>query len=174
MKKGFSLVELMIVIVIIGVVYSLAVSKLKSVDEEKLAPTLANLKEYLLSYLEADAKRAQLLCLDGCESCSIYVDGVKQEEDIEAFFDASIEVYRYDFVQGAVQKKDAVFFNKEGREEDVCFSFSMDKNRVSDQVIVVYKEKAYDYTSYFTPTKVYAHLEELLQEKEKIQQEVAQ
>jgi len=173
MKKAFSLIELMIVIVIIGVIYTLAVSKLQTVGVEKLSPSLLNLKEYLLTYIKEDVREVKLLCLDSCESCSVYVDSVKQEESIEPFFDASVEVYRYDFNQGAVRKKNTVFFNEEGRQENVCFSFNMNKDLISDQIIVVYKEKAYDYTRYFEPTKVYAHLEELLEAKESLAQEVA-
>jgi len=163
----------MIVIVIIGVIYTLAVSKLQNVGAEKLTPSLLNLKAYLLTYIKEDVREVKMLCLDSCQTCSVYVDGIKQEEPIEPFFDASVEVYRYDFNQGAVRKKDTVFFNEEGRQEDVCFSFNMNKNSISDQVIVVYKEKAYDYTTYFNSTKVYAHLEELLEAKESLVQEVA-
>jgi len=172
-KKAFSLIELMIVIVIIGVVYTLAVSKLQNVGAQKLTPNFQNLKEYLYTYVKEDVREVRLLCLDDCESCRVYVDGAKQEEDIEPFFDDSVEVYRYDFSQGAVQIQNAVFFNEEGREEDVCFSFTMNQDLISDQIIITYKEKSYDYTSYFTPVKVYAHLEELVQEKELLVQVVA-
>lgn len=172
MKKGFSLVELMIVIVIIGIIYTLAVSKLHNVGQEKLQPTFANLKEYLATFLQEDAKEVRLLCLDSCESCSIYVNGVKQKE-IESFFDASVEVYRYEFNQGFIRKERNLFFNQEGRDEDICFSFSMNKSLVSDQVVVLYKQKAYDYTTYFTPTKVYGNLEEVLEAKEQLGQAVA-
>ena len=173
MKKAFSLIELMIVIVIIGVIYTLAVSKLQNVGTQKLVPTFSNLKEYLFTYVKKDTKEVRLLCLDDCKSCNLYVDSVKQEKEIEPFFDDSVEVYRYDFVQGVVEMQESTFFNQEGRQENVCFSFSMNKDLVSDQVIVVYEEKAYDYTNYFTPTKVYDHLEELLEAKELLAQEVA-
>lgn len=173
MKKAFSLIELMIVIVIIGVIYTLAVSKLQNFDKEKLTPTLANLKEYLQSYIKNDVKEVKLLCLDTCESCNVYVDGMKQQTNIEPFFDATVELYRYDFLQGLVKKEPAAFFTKEGRQEDVCFSFSMGKDIVNEQLIAVYKEKAYDYTSYFTATKVYEHIEELVEAKENLVQEVA-
>lgn len=163
----------MIVIVIIGVIYTLAVSKLQNIGEQKINPSLKNLKEYLFTYMKEDTREVKLLCLDSCESCSIYVDGVKEKTEIEPFLDASVEVYRYDFIQGAVIKNDTVFFNTEGRQENVCFAFTMNKNLVADQIIVVYKDKAYDYTNYFNDTKVYAQLQELIDEKERLVQEVA-
>jgi len=172
-KKAFSLIELMIVIVIVGVVYSLAVSGIRKVSEKEMLPSLSNLKVYLKSYLKEDAKSVRYLCLDDCSECSIYVDGIKTKT-LKSFFDESIETYTYNFLQGTQELRDAVFFNREGKQESVCFSLTMDKNSISDQYIVRYKERVYDYTPYFTQTKVYDSLEELQDEKEKLAQEVMQ
>ena len=162
----------MIVIVIIGVVYTLVITKLQSVGEEKMTPSLSNLKEYLSSFSKEN-ESVRLLCLDNCSSCAVYVDGVKRE-DVESFFDDTIETYRYDFLQGAMLVKDAVFFNEEDVQESVCFSFGIDKNLVSDQVIVVYKDRAYDYSTYFTKTPVYDYLEEAIDAKQNLAQKVMQ
>lgn len=162
----------MIVIVIIGVVYTLVITKLQSVDEEKMTPSLSNLKEYLIS-LNKDRQSVRLLCLDDCSSCGVYTNGVKTG-DVESFFDDSVEVYRYDFLQGAIREKEAVFFNEEDVQESVCFSFGVDKNLVADQVIVVYKNKAYDYSSYFTQTPVYDYLEEAIDARQDLAQKVTQ
>jgi len=162
----------MIVIVIIGVVYTLVITKLQSVGEGKITPHLSNLKEYLIS-LNKENQSVRLLCLDDCSSCSVYVDGVKTQ-DIESFFDDSIETYRYDFLQGAIRVKDPIFFNEEDVQESVCFSFGIDKNLVADQVIVVYKDKAYDYSSYFNKTPVYDYLEEAIDAKQDLAQKVMQ
>ena len=162
----------MIVIVIIGVVYTLVITKLQSVGEEKMTPSLSNLKEYLIS-LNKENQSVRFLCLDDCSSCAIYKDGVKSQE-VESFFDDSIETYRYDFLQGALRVKDAVFFNEEDVQESVCFSFGVDKNLVADQVIVVYKDKAYDYSSYFKETPVYDYLEEAIDAKQDLVQKVMQ
>ena len=162
----------MIVIVIIGLVYTLAITKLKSVSEEKVEPNFVNLKEYLGSFIKEDAKSARVVCLDDCSECSVYVDGVKKET-FESFFDESVAIYRYDFLQGAVKKQDAVYFNDENVQESVCFSFSMYKNNISEQVIVTYKEKAYDYTTYFEKTPMYDSLEDLVEAKEIKVQEVS-
>ena len=162
----------MIVIVIIGVVYTLVITKLQSVGEEKMSPSLSNLKEYLSSF-STEGESVKLLCLDDCSSCTIYKDDVKVQ-DIESFFDDSIEIYRYDFLQGAIREKEAVFFNEEDVQESVCFSFGVDKNLVADQVIVVYKNKAYDYSSYFTQTPVYDYLEEAIDARQDLAQKVTQ
>lgn len=165
LKRAFSLIELMIVIVIIGLVYTLAVSKLSSVGEEKIEPSFLNLKEYLGSFLTEGGKSARLLCLDDCTECGVYVDGERVQK-IESFFDASVEVYRYDFLLGAMRVKDAVYFNEENVQETLCFSFETHKSGVSEQLLVAYDKKVYDYTSYFEPTKVYGSLSELVEEKQ--------
>jgi len=170
-KKAFSLIELMIVIAIIGVVYTLAITNLKSFDEEKVKPSLLTLKEYLWSFAK-EGESAKLLCLDDCSECAIYVDGIKSQE-IEDFFDSDdVKVYRYDFLQGAVEKKEDVFFNEDDIQERVCFSFEVNRNKISDQVIVVYKEKAYDFTTYFTLTQRYDSLEDLVEKKQNEAQKI--
>jgi len=158
-RRGFSLIELMIVIVIIGVVYTLALSKLQAPKMQLQEPSFKTLKSYLLSFSK-DNKRVELLCKKSCAKCAVYSDGEKLS-DVESFFDASVEFYRYDFFLGDVA------LNRES-----CFDFSVDADGVSDQVIIVYKEKAYDYTSYFTPVKEYDSLEALKDAKEKLISEV--
>jgi prepilin-type N-terminal cleavage/methylation domain-containing protein len=171
-KKAFSLIELLIVIVIIGVVYTLAITNLQTITEEKLTPSFLNLKEYLLSF-EDESQKIELICFDDCKECSVYRDGEKVKV-IDSFFDDSVESYRYDYLQGPRQIQKRVFFNEEGRQEDVCFSFSIDKNSVSDQVLVVYKDKVYDYTPYFQEVLVYDYLEEAVDEKERLREEAMQ
>ena len=82
-------------------------------------------------------------------------------QDVDSFFDDSVEFYRYDFFLGDVA------LNRQS-----CFDFSVDGDGVSDQVIIVYKEKAYDYTPYFEGVKEYNSLSELKDAKEKLISEV--
>jgi len=159
----------MIVIVIIGLVYTLALSRLSSVSEEKMTPNFLNLKEYLGTFLKDDAKSVRLLCLDDCSECGIYVDGERVEK-IESFFDASVELYRYDFLLGAMPVKDAVYFNEENVQESVCFSLNLYANGVTEQLFVLYDEKVYDYTSYFECTRAYDSLSALVEEKQTLAQ----
>lgn len=160
----------MIVIVIIGVVYTLVISKLQNFGEEKMEPNLLHLKEYLWTYMDK-AKSVQMICFDDCNECTIYKDSVKVKS-IKSFFDSNIMTYRYDVMQGAIEKKQNVFFNKEGVQENICFSFKLGKDLVSDQVIVVYDEKAYDYSSYFSKTESFDSLDDAVQEREKLYQEI--
>lgn len=172
-RSAFSLIELLIVVLIVGVVYTLAISNFDNVKENKIKPTLLTLKSSLTE-LEKRHK-AELLCLDECESCSVYVDGEVDEnlsEVYEDFLDEEPKMYRYDQNFGLIRLKNRVIFNKEGVDEEVCFSLSVDRNGVSDQMIVEYKDRFYDFTPYFENTQVYRTESELTQIKEDIYQEV--
>ncbi len=157
MRKAFTLIELMIVIVIIGVVYTLAISKIKApMKKITQKPTLLTLKSYLLGFMQ-DGKRVSLVCDDVCKECTIYRDN-KKLSTIESFVDESVESYRYDFFLGAMALP----------KRESCFSFSIDRDGVSDQVFVLYKEKAYDYMNYFEKPKAYDSLENAIVAKEQV------
>ena len=162
MKKAFSLIELLIVIVIIGVVYTLSIGNFKKVSDDKKMITLELLKEYLqeIPYEES----VKLLCLDDCSTCSVIVDGVKAES-IDGFFDKSVTTYRYDTSYGMTEI-----------EEDygVCFSYDINKKGVGEQVFVEFKNKVYDFSTYLDATPVYSSLEDAKNAKEKLVSEILQ
>lgn len=173
MKKAFSLIELLIVVLIVGIVYTLAISGFESLKEGKAKPSLLNLKTYL-SKVE-HKNEVKLICLDGCESCFVLVDGEINQEfssEFDGFLDSSVKTYLFNVNTGLQSKADSVFFNSEDVSENICFSFSVDKKGVSDQVIVEYKDDVYDFTSHLSPTKKYASTQELIDEKQKIINEV--
>lgn len=171
-KRAFSLIELLIVIVIIGVVYTLAIGNFKQIEDGKSSVTLKNLKEFLNSYPHVSS--VELLCLDNCSSCDIFIDGEKQSSDglFDDFIDDTIEVYRYDFKLGMSEIKKKVYFNTQDIEEDVCFSYRVEKKWIGEQVLVKYKERVYDFSSYQGLTPVYDSLQEVKEAKEKLIQEV--
>jgi hypothetical protein len=160
LKKSFSLMELLIVVIIIGVVYSLVISKIKSPSYEKITPSFKNLKFYLQSFSK-DSK-VSFVCPDSYEKCFIEVNDKKVKEE-KAFFDDSVEIYRYNYYNGVSKKDDNNFF-----------SFSVDKNGVTDQVIICYKNRVYDYTDYFNNPKIYTSLSELSENKSKLVEELSQ
>lgn len=171
MHRAFSLIELMIVIVIMGSVYMLAVNKFELIKEVTTEISMRNLKEYLQKI--PHEKSVEILCLNNCSSCDLLVDGKKEADSIDDFIDASVEVYRWDLFSGVQEQSKKVFFNEDGVEKNVCFSFSVDKRGIGDQVLVKFKNKVYDYTTYLDETPVYASLQEFVDVKEKLAQEIA-
>ncbi len=149
----------MIVIVIIGVVYTLVITKLHSVGDEQEKLNLKTLKSFMIKQMQ-DGQTAKLICKDDCSTCKLYVDD-EEVATIEDIIDDSIEVYRYSYSQGLVPQ-----------ELSECFVFNVGRDKVSDQYIVAFQEKVYDFTEYFESVKVYDSLEECTSEKEKLIQEV--
>jgi len=172
-KKAFSLIELLIVIVIIGVVYTLAIKGFAQVADNTKQVSIGSLKEYLQSIPHEN--RVEFLCLDDCSSCDVFVDGEIAKSlkgKFDNFLDSSVKVYRYDFYQGLLPITEKTYFNDEGVEENICFSYSVDKGGVGDQVFVEYNKKVYDFTAYFEKIAVYNTTSELINMKEKIVGEV--
>lgn len=161
--------ELMIVIMIMGVVYTLAVGSFQNLSDEKNKLSLQNLKEYLgsLEYKES----AKLLCLNDCSTCYIFIDGNKSDT-IESFLDDEVKTYRYEFHYGYTEAQKEVYFNEDDVEEDVCFSYEIDKNGVGEQLLVEYKGRYYDFSTYFRDKTVYDSIESAAEAKEEIQREV--
>ena len=160
MKKAFSLIELLIVILIIGVVYTLSVGSFEKVKDESKKLTLANLKEYLQDI--PHEKSAELLCLDDSCECEVLVDGEKFRE-LEDFLDKSVSSYMYSFSYG---------MQKVEKEEDICFSYSINKKGVGQQVLVEFNNVFYDFSSYLSPVSIYSSLEEARDAKEQLTQAV--
>ncbi len=173
MRKAFSLIELMIVIVIIGVVYTLAINNFQKIEEEATKVNLHTLKEYLQKFPHAE--NVKFLCLNQCTSCNIFVDGEKQK-DLEGVFDGmldeDIKVYRFDFNLGVVQQTPEIYFNQEDVEEDVCFSYTIDEQGIGEQVLIEYKKEVYDYSSFFGSIPIYETLQDAIDAKNKLAQEI--
>jgi len=59
-----------------------------------------------------------------------------------------------------------IYFNEEGSEESVCFSYSVDKLGIGDQVIIKFRERVYDYSSYHLIPPVFESMEDAIEAKE--------
>jgi len=155
-----------------GVVYTLVIGNFKKLGEKEKNLSLKNLKEYLLSYPHKES--VKLVCLDSCKNCFVVIDEKKQDSKIKNFLDESVEIYRYDFDFGAMQKENANYFNQDDIEENVCFSYEVDAKGVGDQVLVAYKNNVYDFTSYFESPKVYRSIEKAVNAKQDSMIEIMQ
>ena len=154
---------------LIGIIYTLAVGNFKKIAKENSTLNLENLKEYLLSF--KPTKNVKILCLDDCLSCEIFVDK-NHTQTIENFLDESVNIYKYDSLYGYTELEQEVYFNSEDIEEDVCFSYEINKAGVGDQVLVEFKNKFYDYTGYFSKIGVYNSLDKAKEARENLIREV--
>ena len=161
----------MIVIVIMGVVYSMAVNNITRLSDESANIDLKNLKDYMINIPHESS--VKLICLDDCSECNLFVDGIKKQK-IDSFVDDSVRVYRYDYLYGFTKRDFNVFFNRENVEENVCFSYKIDAEGIGDQVLIEFKDKFYDFSPYFKATQVYSSLEEANSAREQKAKEVMQ
>jgi len=168
-KTAFTLLELMIVVVIMGVVYTLAITNFSRLSDDSSRVNLKTLKAYLMS--QKFERSAKLLCLDECSDCNVYLDS-KVTTKIEDFFDASVVLYRYEFNYGYTQKEMDVVFDKNDVEQDVCFSYEINKEGVGDQVLVEYKKHFYDYSPYLQDVAVYSSLSDAQEAHRQLEEEV--
>ena len=172
-KKAFTLIELLIVILIIGIIYTLAITNFQNITNPTKKLTIENLGHYLNSFQHK--KDVKFLCLDDCSSCNIFVDGEIVKElkgSFDNFIDDSIRVYKYSYLDGYIKKEFTPYFNHEGIEEDVCFSFSIDKNGISDQILLEYNNKFYDFSSNLSTKKIYNSIEEATEAKENLKYKI--
>ena len=154
---------------IIGIVYTLVIANFNKIADKENKLTLETLKEYLTS--QSFESNAKILCLDDCSQCDILTDG-KKITSLKNFLDESVKIYRYDFLYGYTEVEQEVYFNTEDVEEDVCFSYKVDRLGAGEQVLVEFKDKYYDYTTYFTPVKVYNSMADAREAREDLMQEV--
>jgi len=160
MKKGFSLIELLIVILIIGVVYTLSIGNFKNIKNGEDKLSLENLRSYLQTI--PYKKKIEFVCLDDCLHCEVFVDG-KKHKKVKSFLDSSVKSYRYDFSYGMVELE---------KDNKKCFSYTLNKEGVGDQIFIEFKNKVYDMSSYLDDTYIYSSLDEALQKKENMIQEI--
>ena len=152
----------MIVIVIIGVVYALVVSKVQTPQQDKKLTSFEILHIYLQDFKKTSMDSVALVCKNNCQKCVVTCNGIKVKE-LTPFFDATVERFTYDYFRGLTNVDDGN-----------CFALSIDGDDVSDQYIVSYKGKAYDFTDYFTSMREYNSTDELMDAKANLVQVVAQ
>jgi len=155
LNKGFSLMELLVVIIIISIVYFLGFSGIEKSTTKAKALTPLNLKSSLLKS-ELFQGEATFLCIDKCRSCYI-------RKDINSPFEAyehdiglkNIEAYTLD-AQDSLQRMEY------GRYQDkkICLILNFYPNGSSTQIILDNKEAVYFLPAFFDEPQKVDSLEE--------------
>lgn len=140
MKKSFTLLELIIVIVLISIVYYFTIQNLNFKPKKLDALTINNLQEYL-SKIEFD-DTIRLDCIDSDDmQCLLFVDENLQKTEKISLFKECPVVYEYSKQLKTLEFRDIELKNMESYR--VCFSFEMTKNKKSSQFIVQTNQKIY-------------------------------
>ncbi len=152
-SKGFSLFELLLVVVLISVLYGVFVHKL-STPKNKIddALTLKNLTSYL-STLEF-RRKVEVICLEPCSSCDLYIDGKKANEEGFKLFKSSPKVYFPDRF-GQVRPIDFLpMLSPEGSLSQVCFHYTLRANGSGSHFALEDGKDYYLFNPYMYPVQV--------------------
>jgi len=152
-KKAFSLFELILVVILIGLVYSLVLGKINNKNNLKVHK-LKNLKSILLSYPQ---KKIELIVYDKCKRVSI--NGIEKDFDTNIFKD--IEVYDVED-ERLIQINFDPYIQKE-KVYDVCLRFNIYKNKSSSSYIIKKNNKYILFYPYFKNSEVYLTEDEAIE-----------
>jgi prepilin-type N-terminal cleavage/methylation domain-containing protein len=145
-SKGFTLFELLIVIVIIGLIYGLFVSNLQNKEVDSDAITLLSMKKTLLN--QPFKRQSDIICFEPCQECFIYNDSQKSESEAFSLFNAPPKVYVKDQYD-RLELQQFLPFKSEGEQfKDVCFRFTLFNNKSSSHFIVENEKKFYLFHPY--------------------------
>ena len=142
--KGFSLIELLIVIIIVSLVYFLAFSGIENTEDKPKALSPINLKSSIMNS-ELFQGEATLLCINACRSCYLRKNINTPFEAYENKIDLQdAEVYTLD-------ANDALSRIEYGRYDDakICLTMQFYRNGSSTKMILKQKDAVYLLPSYF-------------------------
>jgi prepilin-type N-terminal cleavage/methylation domain-containing protein len=154
-SKGFSLLELLIVILIVSMVYFLGFGGLEVGKQKPKALTPLNLKSNILSS-ELFGGEGTLLCIDQCRSCYFRSDPSSPFEEYTSPIDLTdIQAYTLD-------QYDALARIEYGRYQDqkICLVMDFFKNGSSTQIILKNDEGSYFLPAFFGEPQRFSSPEE--------------
>jgi len=155
MHKGFSLIELLIVIIIISIVYFLGFSGIENSTTKPKALIPLNLKSNIVKS-ELFQGEATLLCINKCRSCYIRKDINSAFEAYEHGIDLkNIEAYTLD-TQDSLQRIEYGRY----QDEKICLMLNFYPNGSSTQIILDNKEAVYFLPAFFDEPQKFDSLEE--------------
>jgi len=144
MHKGFSFIELLIVILIVSVVYFLGFEEFELGKPKPKPLSPMNLKAQIIKS-ELYEGQATLMCLDKCSTCYLRSDLSSSFQAYDNAIDLqNLKAY-------TVDEGDSLVRIEYGRYDDkkICLLMDFYKNRSSTQIILEDKKGAYFLPSFF-------------------------
>lgn len=154
-RKGFSLLELLIVILLISIVYFLGFEGIEVGKKKPKALTPLNLKSNIVSS-ELYSGKARLLCVDECRSCYLRHDIASGFEAYESPIDlTNIQAYTID-------QYESLSRIEYGRYQDkkICLVMDFFENGSSTQLILKDEKGAYFLPAFFGEPQKFSSLQE--------------
>ncbi len=158
MKRAFSLFELIIVILLLGVIYTIFLPKLDFSQKTTDNLTLSNIKEYLLTF--DYNKSLALKCIDSTYECYVSVDGkIKEDILITGLFKQRPDVYSYDKEQNRLEFSRMELDTFE--EHEVIFELKFNSNRKSKDLIVETSSSVFVFNALYLKPIKYEYLNDV-------------
>ena len=155
MNKGFSLIELLIVILIVSIVYFLGFEGIELGKKKPKPLSPLNLKSNILSS-ESFSGETTLLCINECRSCYIRQGVTSAFEEYTSAIDLTkIKAYTLD-------KDEALTRIEYGRYQDkqICLLMDFYNNGSSTQIILQNDEETYFLPAFFGEPQVFSSPQE--------------
>jgi Tfp pilus assembly major pilin PilA len=147
LKNSFTLIELIIVVLLIGLVYSIAIGFYSKKESVKI-DDLTKLKEKLLSFKTEEKDKITFVMYDDCKKNAVLINNKPTYKDIDIDIDGNIEVYTID-MYGNLKRVEFLDILIDGKKENVCFRFNIFPNNSNNSYIVKLKNRYYIVKPYF-------------------------
>jgi len=172
-KKAFTLIELLIVVVIIGVVYGLVISSMKKINDKEAHLGFESLPAYLESMHQEN--HVAFTCIDNCRSCAVYVDREKVK-DVDPFMkdERELRFWRFDVNLGMQELLFTPIFDEDEREFDVCFNYEIFADGSSTEMSVETKDATYVYHGLLHKVDRYISLQAAQEAQQEVLEKVLQ
>ncbi|MCJ7764735.1 MAG: prepilin-type N-terminal cleavage/methylation domain-containing protein [Thiovulaceae bacterium] len=164
-KKAFTLLELLIVVVIIGVIYGLVINSMHKISNKEADLDFKSLPSFMRTLQHQN--HVAFVCTDRCKACAVYVDG-KKVKKAEPFMakERVLRFWRFDANLGAQELRFAPIYDADDREFDVCFRYDIFEDGSSSEMIIETQKESYDYRGLFHPVAAYASLASLQESRQ--------
>lgn len=142
-RRGMSLFELIVVVIIVGVLYSLAIFSLKKENAIPSIMTLSSIKTTLLSFSQLSEIR--MVCDLSCEECRLLDHDEKVLTTLTLVSEAP--VYRYGFNRfGELQRWGKSVVSNKGKLTQECVEVTLSPDGVITPFILKSENTYYVYT----------------------------
>ena len=154
-QKGFSLIELLIVIIIISVVYFLGFSGIEKASTKQEALTPLNLKSSI-EKSELFLGEGTLMCINKCKNCYFRKDITTPYQKLESPLSLNnMETYTVDKDNNLLKLELGRY-----RDKKICLVLDFYKNGSSTQIILKEKNAVYFLPSFFGEPKEVNNIED--------------
>ncbi len=143
-RKAFTLIELLLVVVIVGVIYGLVINSMQKINDKEASLSFETLPAFLEMLYQQNS--VAFVCIDNCKSCAVYVDGVKVKE-VDSFMkeERTLNFWYFDANLGMQELRFTPIFDEDDKEFDVCFRYEIFKDGSSSEMMVETQTESYDF-----------------------------